>query len=221
MSFRQHPFQRGMYMIISSTVTSQSSIQDSRFKTAGWLSILGLILLLPEIVIMALYSSNLIFKPLFLLYFPLVAIATGFTVFVLIQFKRLLKERYDMHKADGIITFLIVINIVIAAKDIILKTLMGLPHIEAFMGILDLVVGVLSLLLIGIIQIILGVYLLSVRDDPSGLFRIYAILYIVASACLLTIILIPIALLLHLVDSVILAILFFRAAETETMVEFV
>jgi hypothetical protein len=58
-------------------------------------------------------------------------------------------------------------------------------------------------------------------EDTSGLFRIYAILYIIASSCMATVILFPIAMLPGLVATVILAILFFRAAEAEPQVEFV
>ena len=208
-------------MIISSTVDSQPYIQDSRFRTAGWLAILSMIVLPMEIVTAILYSSGPVLKPLFFIYLPVIVIKVGSTVYVLVQFKRLLNERYQMHRADGIISILIVLEILVGVKDIIFKTIMGLPPIEELMGIMDLAVGLLSVFLFGIIQIFLGVFLLEVRDDPSGLLRVYAILFIVASSCAITIILLPIALLIHFALCVILCIIFFRAAASEPQVEFV
>ena len=38
-------------MVIASTGTSQRSIQDSRFTTAGWFSIFGGILIYPALII--------------------------------------------------------------------------------------------------------------------------------------------------------------------------
>lgn len=208
-------------MIISSTVDLPPYIQDSRFKTAGWLSILSIVFSAMVIATGVLYSSGPVFKPMFFIYLPVLAVSVCSQIYVLIQFKRLLNERYQMYRANGIISTLVVIHIVIAVKDIIFNTFMGLPHIEAFMGIANLVVGIISIILVGIIQIVLGVYVLGVRDDPSGLLRIYSILYIVASCCLVTILLIPIALLLHFALCVILGIIFFKAAEDEPQVEFV
>jgi hypothetical protein len=207
-------------MIISSTVDSPQYSPDTRFKAAGWLSILGIFLACVDIVIVIFYSSNPVLKPLVLFRIPLVILRVSFAIFVLVQFKRLLNERYDLHKANVIITAMIILEIVWGAYNIVFMPLVELSPLK-FLGIFQIAFAVLFLISYGILGIVLGVYLLGVREDPSGLFRIYVILSIVASSCLATVVLAPIAILLGLVETVILAILFFRAAEAEPQVEFV
>jgi hypothetical protein len=116
---------------------------------------------------------------------------------------------------------MIILDIAWGADVIMLFPFVGLPPSE-FPGIVhNVIAALLFVTLYGILGIVLGVYLLRVREDPSGLFRIYAILYIIASSCMATVLLVPIAMPLFLVEAVILAILFFRAADAEPQVEFV
>ena len=173
-----------------------------------------------DTVISIIYASDPILKPLVLTRIPLAILRMCFTIYVLIQFKRLLNERHDIYKANGIITGMIILEIVWGVNSIIFTPLLELSPLR-FLGILYIAYVVLHIILYGILGIVLGVYLLGVREDPSGLFRIYAILSIVTSSCIVTVILLPVDLLLGLVGSVILAILFFRAAEAEQQVEFV
>ena len=208
-------------MIISSTVDSSPYAPDARFRTAGWLSILGILVTCFDVVITMISLSSPNLKPLYLVRIPLITLRVGFEVYVFVQLKRLLNERYDIREADGIITGMIVLDIVWGVDAMMIFPFVGLPPL-GFLGILHNIVAVLLFLTIyGILGIFLGVYLLRVREDPSGLLRIYAILCIIASSCMATVLLSPIAILLFLVEAVILAILFFRAAETEPQVEFV
>jgi hypothetical protein len=207
-------------MIISSTVDSPQYAPDTRFRTAGWLSILGIFVTCVDVVITIISLSNPILKPLYLVRIPLIILRVSFEVYVLVQLKRLLNERHDIHEANVIITGMIVLDIVWGVDVITIFPFVGLPPLE-LLGILHNVVAVLLFVTLGILGIVLGVYLLGVREDPSGLFRIYAILCIVESSCIVTVILLPIGLLLSMVEAVILAILFFRAAEAEPQVEFV
>jgi hypothetical protein len=208
-------------MIISSTVDSPQYAPDTRFRTAGWLSILGIFVTCVDVVITIFSLSNPILKPLYLVRIPLIILRVSFEVYVLVQLKRLLNEWHDIHEANVIITGMIVLDIVWGVDVITIFPFVGLPPLE-FLGILHNVVAVLLFVtLYGILGIVLGVYLLRVREDPSGLFRIFAILYIIASSCTATVLLFPIAIPLYLVEAVILAILFFRAAEAEPQVEFV
>jgi len=115
---------------------------------------------------------------------------------------------------------LIIIEIVWGVYNIIFIPLVELSSSQ-FLAILHIVIVTLFIILSGILGIVLGVYLLGTREDKSGLFRIYAILYIVSSSCAVTVILVPITMLLVPVEAVILAILFFRAAGAEPKVEFV
>ena len=208
-------------MVIASTVTSQQSIQDSRFKTAGWFSIFGGILIYPALIIAFLAMSQNTLKPLLFIEIPLTVVGVVLGTYILTQFKRLLNERFDIHNLNTIITALIVSNIVVGVKDIIVTIIIVMSPNADFASSLDAILGISGLLLIGIIGIILGVCLLRIHDESYGLLRIYAIILIIASSCLVSIILFPIGILLHLSNGVILGIIFLKAAETDVQVEFV
>ena len=208
-------------MIISSTVDSPQYAPDAGFRTAGWLIILGMFVTFVDVVIAIMSLSNPSLKPLYLVRVPLITLRVGFEVYVFVQFKRLLNERYDIRAANGIITGMIVLDIVWGVDAMMIFPFVGLPP-TGFLAILhNVIAALLFLTLFGVLGIVLGVHLLKVRQDTSGLFRVFAILYIVTSSCMATVILSPLAMLPGLAASVILAILFFRAAEAEPQVEFV
>jgi hypothetical protein len=207
-------------MIISSTVDSPQYAPDTGFRTAGWLTIIGIFVAGVDAVIAIMSLSNPSLKPLYLVRIPLIILRVSFGVYVFVQLKRLLNERYDIHEANGIITGMIVLDIAWGVDAMMIFPFVGLPP-TGFLAILhNVIAALLFLTLFGILGIILGVFLLRVRED-SGLFRIYAILCIVSFSCMATVILNLIAILPGVVASVILAILFFRAAEAEPQVEFV
>lgn len=205
-------------MIISSTVNSQPLVSDSQFKTAGWCAIFAMLFAIPLWIIGFLYLN---LRPLLFIYIPLVVAGNVFWVYVLVQFKRLLNERYDFHSLNAIIIAQIVINLTLCVEDILVKIIMGVFTPVAFLGILQLGFFVLAYFLLGILGIVAGIRLLEIREDPSRLLRTLAIITIVSSFCFVSIILLPIGYLIGLANSVILAIIFFRAADVETQVEFV
>jgi hypothetical protein len=208
-------------MIVSSTVESPQYAPDTGFRTAGWLTIIGIFVAGVDAVIAIMSLTDPSLKPLYLVRIPLIILRVSFGVFVFVQLKRLLNERYDIREANGIITGMIVLYIAWGVDAMMIFPFVGLPP-TGFLAILhNVIAALLFLTLFGILGIILGVYLLKVREDTSGLFRIFAILYIVASSCMATVILSLVAILPGLAASVILAILFFRAAEAEPQVEFV
>ena len=77
------------------------------------------------------------------------------------------------------------------------------------------------LLLGGIIYFIYGLRLLELKDQTSGLYRIYAIIQIIASVFFFTMILWPIGDLLCIVALIVLGMIFLKESETEPEVEFV
>jgi hypothetical protein len=88
-------------------------------------------------------------------------------------------------------------------------------------GGFNVVFSIFYFLVSGIVGMFMGVSLLAIREDPYGSLRLYAIISIITSSCLVTILLVPIASLLFLIQSVILGIIFLKAAEAEAQVEFV
>lgn len=73
----------------------------------------------------------------------------------------------------------------------------------------------------GIISFIFCLRLLEAKDLPSGLYRTYAILYIIGGVCFFTLILFPIGILSSMASDVVLGIIFLKESETEPEVEFV
>ncbi len=208
-------------MIESSTDISPQSIRDSHFKIAGWLSICLGILEIPLFISSLVFRSDPSFlKPLFLflIFTPLIFFRWIGTVYVLIQFRRLLNERYDFYKADVIITLQIIVFIIIGVKDILMAYIEALFPISDTLG---LVLYIFSLLVGGAVGIFLGARLLAIREDPYGSLRTWAILTIIASSCFVSIILTPIGLALYLLNGIILGIIFLKAAEAEPQVDFV
>lgn len=179
-------------MVIASTATSQQPSQDSRFKTAGWFSILGAILFFPGFIIEIFPNFHTIFKLSLFPYITLIIIAAPvLLVYVFTQFKRLLNERFNIHNLNAIITALIISNIVVGVKHILISQSLITPLIRPFT-----LLGMSSFLLLGVIGIILGVRLLSIHDQSSGLLQAYAIISIIASSCFLSIILFSFGMLL-------------------------
>ena len=210
-------------MIESSMEISQQSIRDMRFKIAGWLSICIGILEIPLFIFSIAARSDPSLKPvlLYLVFLPLIFLRWICVVYIFIQFKRLLNERYDYYKADLIITIQIIVSILIGAKDILMANIEALFPLSELAGGLSAVFFIFSLLVDGTIGIFLGVSLLAIREDPYGSLRLYAIITIISSSCLITILLLPIAGLLFLLSCVILGMIFLKAAEAEADVEFV
>jgi hypothetical protein len=218
--YSERPVSGGIYMIESSTVISQQSIRDLRFKIAGWLSICLGILEIPLFITSLVFRSDPFLKPLFLLliFTPLIFFRWIGTVYVLIQFRRLLNERYDFFKADVIITIQIIVSIIIGAKDILMAYIDALFRVSDAVG---LVLYVFSLLVGGAIGIFLGARLLAIREDPYGSLRTWAIITIIGSSCFVSVILTPIGLPLYLLNGIILGVIFLKAAQAEAEVEFV
>jgi len=213
----------GLDMIELSKDNSESSIRDLGFRIAGWFSICMVISLIFLIScwIVARIDPSLKSVLLYMIYSPLSLFRWICMVYILIQFKRLLNERYDFYKADMIIKIQIVVSIIYGVEDILMNNIEALFPLSGFAGGFNDVFSIFYLLVSGIVGIFMGVSLLAIREDPYGSLRLYAIISIITSSFLVTILLVPIASLLFLLQSVILGMIFLKAAEAEAQVEFV
>lgn len=208
-------------MAIASTENSQTSMHDARFKTAGFLSFFNALLILPIGITAILAVSKILTSLLVFFEVPLAVISSIIGVYVLLQLKRLLIERYHVHNMNSLITALIFCSIIIGAKNVLMAIFMLMFPDPDFIKLLDLISGISCFLLLGIVGLIFGVLLLRVPDESSGLLRTYAIIWVIGSACFLSVILFPIGVFLVLANDIILGILFLKVAETEPQVEFV
>lgn len=210
-----------MYMIIASTENSHESAHDSRFRIAGCLSFIDAALTLPVFIIALLPASQDILGFLPFIEISLAVVSTALFFYLFTQFKRLLIERYDIHDMNIIITALIIIGVLGGAYVIIMAIIIAMfPNVD-FIILLDTILGISILLIAGLVGVFFGVRLLTIHDKSSSLLRSYAVICIISSACFLSIILIPIGILLWIPNGVILGVVFLKAAETETQVEFV
>ena len=82
-------------MIISSTVDSPQYAPDTGFRTAGWLTIIGIFVAGVDAVITIMSLTNPNLKPLYLVRIPLIILRVSFGVYVFVQLKRLLNPDYS------------------------------------------------------------------------------------------------------------------------------
>jgi hypothetical protein len=208
-------------MAIVSNLSNQRTIQDSRYKTAGYLSFVNAFLTLPMTIAATLALGKGVAGLWIFVLMPLAAIACIFTIYSLLQFKRLLNEKYDIHNISNLINVLIVCSIIIIVKNLITAVLMITVKGPGAVGLLDGIIGLPCFMLAGVVGLIFGLRLLSINYETSVLIRTYAIICLISSALMVSVILILVGLLLSLPNNIILGILFFKEAETEPQVEFV
>ena len=222
-------------MAIVSTATSQQLNQDLSFKAAGWRTILGGFLFFPPLILASLtiYSDsdpylyalsrfNILFLPLFI-------VPIFFIIYVFKHFKRFLVERHDNHNFNTLIKVFITGYIVIGAIEVILSIFFVsysnftfMRNIaEELMLLIQFLILFSCFLIFGVAGIIFGTRLIRIHEESFRLLRIYSIISILASSCVLSIILLPVGMVLHLLNNVMLGFLFYEVAETNIEVEFV
>lgn len=202
-----------------------SIMNENPYKTAGWLSIVAAVLFPLAFAVSILQGVIGIAKfryqgptmgPSDLLFIIFTVVA----VYTLIVFRRLLNERYDFSDIDTWITFSIVWSIAFQIVSIsyraIIIVLWPIPQLAY--TLMSLGIMVVFLLSGGIIDLVVAVKLLRVKDRFNDLIRGLAYINIVSGICMVTVILSPISLILVPIWWVILAMVFLREKEE---VEFV
>ena len=208
-------------MAIAGTETSRAPIQDLRFKAAGFLSFLNAVLVLSLVVISLDDDLKMKAGLLFFIHLPLSSISGAIEIYVLIQLKRLLYERYDIRNMNSIITALIFCSILWWVKSFVMAFMVIIfPNPDIILP-LDGILVVFCFLMSGIAGLIMGNRLLQITDESSGLLRNYAEKCKGSSICYLTVILIPIGIVIGLINNIVLGILLLQEAETEPQVDFV
>jgi hypothetical protein len=151
--------------------------------------------------------------------------AAALSLIALYRFRELLNERYDYHGIDALVTFVIVAISLLTFVGIVgrlLMTLFGRGETDSVALALVFVVPIALLgMATGVVSIIVGVKLLSLENDLQHLIRPYAVISIIGGACLAVIILAPLGMFTLIIENIVLALLFFRANESQPMVDFV
>jgi hypothetical protein len=161
-------------------------------------------------------------------YVLIVGISMGLSLYVLYRFRGLLNDRYRFHDVDNLITAIIILGCVfgvVAVAGKIIGTFVKintqdpavlLPLVLVFVGVFALVGLPLCVL-----SIIFAVKLLRLKDNLYGLLKPYAYTTIVASALFATFLLAFLGFFLDAACSVMLGLIFLRAARGMPVPEFV
>jgi hypothetical protein len=150
--------------------------------------------------------------------------AAGLSLIAMYRFRELLNERYEYHGIDALITFVIIAIVALNGFLVVgrLSTaLLGTGDVTIAAALIAVVPIVLIGVATGIVNIILGIKLLSLESDPQHLIRPYAVVSILTGACFALVLLAPLGYLMLIAGNIVLALMFFRAGESEPVVEFV
>jgi hypothetical protein len=174
----------------------------------GWLSIISGILLIPEIVLAV--ALGFVSFTIYAFVTPLHVFNLVITTFVLFMFRGLLNHQFNFHRADILITLLIILNIIFFIMGILELATYTRELNSGAESLLPIVDKVLYITF-GLLTITFGVVLLKLRDDLFGLLRPYVFATIGSGVCGATLILAPVGKLAAAVAYVTLGMIFLRA----------
>ena len=201
-----------------------------QYEIVGWLSITAAVLLLPAMVLGVILEVS--HKPAILIflipYVLLIGLSMAFSLYALYRFRGLLNDRYQFHDVDNIITAILILGCIMSVVAIGVKVAGTFMRINvdnpmtllpaAFVAVAFFAVVGLPLC---ILSIIFAVKLLRLKDNLYGLLKPYAYTTIVASALFATFLLAFLGFFLDAACSVMLGLIFLRAAHGMPRPEFV
>jgi len=135
-------------------------------------------------------------------------------VYVLVMFRKLLHERFSFHEVDTLITAAIWWLVVFQIGGIGLKLLLFvMPHSEIAQIVLSLSFFTVGMVTIGIIDIMMAVRLLTIKERMSDLLKVYVYITMAAGIAEVSVVLSFLALVMFPIASVILGIIFLKEKE--------
>lgn len=192
---------------------------SNRYLLAGWMSIIAAVLFPLQFIVGIV--QGIIGARAFHIKGPIVGpadflglISTALAVYVIIMFRQLLHERFRYHGVDLLITISIWWLIGFQVLGLMLKTMLLLTNLPELMQIV-MMLGLFSVAMVtvGIVDIMIAVRLLKLREQMSDLLSAYVILTLAAGILEVTIVLSPLALILLPITSIILGVVFLREKE--------
>lgn len=197
-------------------------MDENRYQLAGWLAITQAILFPLAFVISI--AQGLIggaafgyrgptFGPSDLLFIAF----TAMSVYTLLMFRNLLNERYNYHDVDTLILLAICWGIVFQISSLALRVWVVTiwPVSETALSVIYLVFFAVTMITAGIIDILIAVKLLQIRQKLNEMIRAFTYITLVSGLAEVSFVLAPVALLLAPVSCVILGLIFFRKEEVE------
>jgi len=128
-------------------------------------------------------------------------------VYLLLTFQQLLHRRYAFHAADKTISLIIQASVTQTANS-----LLGLAIPELAVAIR--IMGAILLVIVGVLQMMFGIWLLQLPADLGGMRRPYCCLVIFTGFALASIVLLPVGMLTNCIADVMLGSIFFHSAVT-------
>jgi hypothetical protein len=200
-------------------------MDENRYNFAGWVAITQAILLIVGFLIAII--QGIVEAALFKHSGPnvgpsdlIMLICTGMTVYTLLMFRNLLNERYNFHQIDTLIIISICLAIIFQIGILLIKWVFFVLGKGSQMGfvITSLFLMISAMISSGIVDILIAVKLLKIKNSLTELVKIFTYLTLITGIMEVTVLLSPLAFLLFPVSSVILGMIFFKEKE---MVEFV
>jgi ABC-type proline/glycine betaine transport system permease subunit len=181
------------------------AITRKQLDFAGWCSITNALIAIPSLAMSWFLETVKGIEPR-LSQAILTVVGLGLFLYVIYSFKRLLNGRFKFYDVDIYISLMIWGNVVLAVLSLLsLET----GKLESFME----TVTVAALIVFGILSIMFATRLLRLSGNLYGLLRAYCYTTILSGIFLITVFLLPVAILAGAVADVILGVIFFRAAE--------
>jgi len=181
------------------------AITKKQLDLAGWCSITNALIAIPSLAMSWFLETVKGIGPR-LSQALLTVVGLGLFLYVIYSFRRLLNDRFKFHEVDIYISLMIWGNVVLAVTSLLS---LGTSKLESFMESLT----VAALIVFGILSIMFATRLLRLAGDLYGLLKAFCYTTIMSGICLVTIFLLPVAILAGAVADVILGVIFFRAAE--------
>lgn len=196
-------------------------MSENKYALAGWLAIAGAVLfplafiigILQGVIGMAAFHRPVpILGPSEMLFILVTAIG----VYALVMLRTLLNERYDYHNIDALITAAICWNILFQVGSMVLRHLF-IPILwgrgEIIIILLQLSFMVVSMVAIGIIDVMVAIRLLKIKDRLNELLVALVYITLVSGALELSIVLSPLSLFLVPVNFAVLGMIFLKEKE--------
>ena len=202
-------------------------MNENRYALAGWLSMANAGLIPLAIILNIVFS--VVTTRILGFYRPTIGpgdflgiVATLISVYILLKFKSLLHERYKFHEIDGLIIASIIWLILTQIGSIAMRGLQILAGTGRDAEILVAIVAIsflaVSVVVVGVIDIMIAVKLMKIKDQLSDPLKFFIYLSLVVGILEVSVIFSPLSLLLVPVVFITYGVIFFRDHE---QVEFV
>lgn len=192
-------------------------MEENKYRLAGWLAVVQAILF--PVGVVAGIVEAVVAGELFNVRRPfigpsdfLMIVFTIIGIYTLLMFRRLLHERYDYHDLDLLIMISIwwIIFFQIVSLGLNLLLMIFWPISPVILALTFLVFMTAAMVTIGIVDILIAVKLLRVKETFSEYVRVFGYVTMAAGVCEVSVIFSPVSLILIPVSAGVLALIFFR-----------